>query len=47
MEQNIDTAASSEFKMVKITTEEIVAKQQAACDSQKHLAKQTLDGFDP
>lgn len=42
---NIDT--SSEFKMVKITTEEIIAKQQAACDSQKHLHKQTLEGFDP
>lgn len=30
-----------------MTKEEIIQKQQEACDSQKHLARQTLNGFDP
>ena len=49
-ETQIDTTASSkkgEFKMIGLTVDEIIELQQIACDSQKHLAKQTLQGFDP
>ena len=41
------TSASTEFKMVNLTREDIIKKQQENCDSQKHLARQTLDDFDP
>jgi hypothetical protein len=33
--------------MHQLTAEEIIANQQAKCDAQTHLAKMTLDGFDP
>jgi GTPase len=36
-----------EFKMIGLTADEIIERQQIACDSQSHLAKQTLEGFDP
>jgi ABC-type polysaccharide/polyol phosphate transport system ATPase subunit len=41
------SSALTEFKMVSLTREDIIRKQQEACDSQKHLARQTLDDFDP
>lgn len=37
----------TEFKLIGLTAAEIIERQQQACDSQTHLAKQTLDGFDP
>lgn len=33
------TSASTEFKMVNLTREDIIKKQQENCDSQKHLAR--------
>lgn len=47
MTENTTSASTSEFKMVNLTREDIINKQQENCDSQKHLARQTLDDFDP
>lgn len=41
------SSALTEFKMVSLTREDIIRNQQEACDKQKHLARQTLDDFDP
>ncbi len=44
---NTDSSKKGEFKLVGLTAEEIIERQQQACDSQAHLARQTLDDFDP
>lgn len=52
-ETQINTASTTsastlpEFKIVNLTREDIIKKQQEACDSQKHLCRQTLEDFDP
>ena len=44
---NTDSSKKGDFKLVGLTAEEIIERQQQACDSQAHLARQTLDDFDP
>jgi hypothetical protein len=44
---NAKKTSKGEFKLVGLTVDEIIDRQQQACDSQIHLAKQTLAGFDP
>jgi len=49
METTIDTttSASTEYVLKTLSKEEVIERQQAACDAQKHLHRQTLDNFDP
>jgi len=39
--------APPDFKLINLSQDEIVKQQQERCDAQKHLARQTLEGFDP
>ena len=49
-QKQVDTNSVSshpDFKNINLSKEDIIKAQQERCDAQKHLARQTLNDFDP